>query len=75
MIRIRIPGELPRGGALRVTIHIGTLGFNRSEYFIKDRWAPNSVIYVDEETNAVSFESSVTPNKIIKRKIDILKIT
>ena len=74
MKKIRIPGELPKGGALKVIISVGTLGFKRTEYLKEDEWRPGGIFYTDNDTVSVSFESSTTPNKIIKRGIDLLKI-
>lgn len=74
MIKIRIPGELPKGGALKITIFVGTLGFKRSEFLKEDEWRPGEIFYTDNDTVSISFESSKTPNKIIKRGINILQI-
>lgn len=69
MIRIRIPGELPRGGALKATLLIGTLGFQRSEFLKEDQWRPGGVLYVDPETTSVVFEVSNKPTLKLKRSM------
>jgi hypothetical protein len=74
MIKIRIPGELPKGGALKVTIFVGTLGFKRSEFLKEMEWRPGDTMYVDPETTFVSFESSMTPTKVLKRSLSTIRI-
>jgi hypothetical protein len=72
MIKIRIPGELPRGGSLKATIFVGTLGFSRHEYIRDGEWRPGGPLYVDPETTAVAFEVSNKPALKIKHRISSL---
>jgi hypothetical protein len=72
MIKIRIPGEIPRGGALKATIFVGTLGFYRHEYIKDGAWRPAGALYVDPETTSVAFEVSNKPTFKIKHRISSL---
>ena len=70
MIRIRIPGSLPkRGGDLRIIYHIGTLGFTYSEILHKNRWRPGAIIYAPPETVRVEFEIVGKINSRISSKM------
>lgn len=69
MIKIRIPGELPKGGALKITVFVGTLGFHRTEHFKEDNWRPGGEIYVDPETTSVAFEVSNRPTLKVKHRV------
>jgi hypothetical protein len=72
VIKIRIPGELPRGGALKLTIFVGTLGFSRHEYIKDGAWRPGAAFYVDPETTSVAFEVSNKPALKVKHRISSL---
>lgn len=74
MKKIRIPGELPKGGALKVIISVGTLGFKRTEYLKEDEWRPGGTIYVDNETTYVSFETSSAPTKVLRRPLSAILV-
>ena len=57
MIRIRIPGQLPKlKGDLRIIYHIGTLGFTYSEVLSQKRWRPGGITYAPPETVKAEFE-------------------
>ena len=57
MIRIRIPGALPKPTAdLRIIYHIGTLGLKYSEILHKSRWRPGAVIWAPPDTVRAEFE-------------------
>lgn len=73
MKRIRIPGELPKGGALKVTISIGTLGFQRTEYLKQNEWKPGGVFYVDQETTYINFEVSNNSTLKLRRHLSALE--
>lgn len=69
MLRVRIPGQLPNSGDLRVIIHIGTLGFTRSEVFLNKDWKPGGIIYIDPDTIKCEFEIIDRPNSRISAKL------
>ena len=73
MRRIRIPGELPRGGDLKVTISVGTLGFQRNEFLKSKEWRPGGYLYVDQDTTYVSFEVSNHPTLKLRRQMSALE--
>lgn len=73
MRRIRIPGELPKGGSLKAIIYIGNLGFQRTEYLKPNEWKPGSIMYVDQETTHVTFEVSNNSTLKLKRNMSAIE--
>lgn len=69
MITIRIPSELKTGGALKVTMEVGQLGFKRSDFYKSGKWKRGQEIYVDEETIKVEFVVSNDSTHIIRYKV------
>jgi len=58
---VTIPGEIPRGGKLRIIIYVGDQGFARSEIYKEQEWAPGQVVYVENETTKVEFSKPAKP--------------
>ena len=57
MIRIRIPGSLPKPTSdLRIIYHIGTLGFKYSEIIHKRGWRPGGITYAPPDTVRAEFQ-------------------
>lgn len=78
MITVKIPtlkSNKNVRGDLKIIISVGTHGFKRTEIMRRGTWAPNDIIYVDNESTQVEFSIDSKDSVIVRTipKIDPLE--